>query len=412
MKVVTYQERKKRFYELLTGAAILLLFILFYLFTPSPVIRLISLTPVLIVVLSFAYSMVVRRSLVLYKDDTVLRGHRRERMKVSLFVENRSALPTPTLAVHDSTGGLFSPTFGRFAVDLGPNDLRELTYEVSGHNRGEYTTGPVEVSGSDPIGLFPFRKRFNEHTRVVVYPNTYPLEVIKNRGLPVGSITSENRIYEDVTQFRSIREYIPGDEMKRINWKATARMGKLYSMEFLPTLYFPVLIFLNLSGEDFPLRHRDKLVERACELAVSFVFYFVSLKLEVGLITTGEISNADVAEENDAHYGTAVDVKSGYSHALRLLETISCATLSKGHADVRNALFRSGVSLPVRTRLLVISPKLKREQAEALMSANRSSYHIEYFEIAEGTERKSEHELGDIRSYIVPDYGEELISEE
>jgi hypothetical protein len=108
MKVVTYQERKKRFYELLTGAAILLLFILFYLFTPSPVIRLISLTPVLIVVLSFAYSMVVRRSLVLYKDDTVLRGHRRERMKVSLFVENRSALPTPTLAVHDSTGGLFS----------------------------------------------------------------------------------------------------------------------------------------------------------------------------------------------------------------------------------------------------------------------------------------------------------------
>ena len=399
----TLRERRRLRTRIIGGAIILIIIMAFVLFTPSRLVRYVAAAYLAAVALSYIYSRIAVAFLSAYKETSVVRGHKLERIPVSLFVENRGLLPLAYVTVRDVIGRLSSRTMGQFLISMPAATEEKLTYEVVGQKIGEYFTGPIELSGYDPLGFFPWRKRFDEKTRIVIYPNVYPVETVNTKGLPTGNIRVANKIYEDVTQFRSIREYVAGDEMKRINWKVTARMGKLYSMEFQPTLYFPVLIFLNLSQDDYPMRHREHLVERASEVAASLIFYFVDLKQEVGLITTGRLEGKEEPP--------VAEVKAGYGHALNLMEIISCAKLSEGSADFQRALFESGIKIPMGTRVMVISPRLKEEQLNVLLGATRKSMSIEYFQIIlSGSSADEEMLIGGVKTYPVLDYGEKLIN--
>jgi hypothetical protein len=142
-------------------------------------------------------------------------------------------------------------------------------------------------------------------------------------------------------------------------------------------------------------------VERACEVAASLVFYYVGIRQEVGLITTGRLG------EKGAN--PSAEIKGGYGHALSLMEIISCSTLSPGSADYQKALFDSGPTIPMGTRLMVIGAKPKDAHADALLGAVRRSISVEYFQvIATGTADEAA-VLGDIKVYPVFEYGEKLI---
>ena len=400
-KPLTRRVRVTRRNRLIAALLLVCLVLVVVLFTPNRLVRYLAASTLLMIGLSWLYSRIAVSFLSVRKEESVIRGHKLEPIPMTLTVDNRGILPLPYVSVRDVIGRLSSPSMGQFLTSLPAGSEENLRYDLVGQKIGEYHTGPVELAGYDPLGLFPWRREYAVSTRVVVYPNVYRIETANTRGLPSGSIAAVSKIYEDVTQFRSIREYSAGDEMKRINWKVTARMGKLFSTEFQPTLYFPVLILLNLSEDDYPVRHREQLIERGCEVAASLVFYYVGIRQEVGLVTTGRMGEKGT-------YPSA-EIKGGYGHALGLMEIISCSTLSPGTADYQKALFDSGPSIPMGTRLMVIGASPKEAQADALLGAVRRSIQVEYFQvIATGTADEAS-VLGDIKVYPVPEYGEKLI---
>jgi hypothetical protein len=149
------------------------------------------------------------------------------------------------------------------------------------------------------------------------------------------------------------------------------------------------------------MRYRDQLVERTCEVAASLIYYYVGIRQEVGLVTSGKLG------DNGANPGA--EIKGGYGHALSLMEIISCSTLSLGSADYQQVLFEKGPTIPMGTRLLVVGPRPKETQASVLLGALRRSIAVEYFQvIASGTADEIA-SLGDIRVYPVAEYGEKLI---
>jgi uncharacterized protein (DUF58 family) len=400
-RTTTRRVRVQRRNRLVSYAAAFFVIALFALFTPNRTVRYLAASSVLIVLFSWLYSRLAISFLNVTKEDEVLRGHKLEAIPITLIVENRGLLPLPYVTVRDVIGRLSAQSMGQFLTSLPGGSEERLTYDVVGQKIGEYYIGPVELAGYDPLGLFPWKREFDVRTRIVVYPNVYRIETPNLRGLPSGNLAAVSKIYEDVTQFRSIREYSAGDEMKRINWKVTARMGKLFSTEFQPTLYFPVLILLNLSADDYPMRYRDGLVERACEVAASLVFYYVGIRQEVGLATTGKLG--------DNSRNPSAEIKSGYGHALGLMEIISCSSLAEGSADYQSVLFGSGPKVPMGTRLLVVGPRPKEAQGNALLGAVRRSIAVEFFQvIASGTADELA-VLGDIKTYPVLEYGEKLI---
>ncbi|WP_250034079.1 DUF58 domain-containing protein [Paractinoplanes maris] len=93
--------------------------------------------------------------------------------------------------------------------------------------RGRHPVGPLEVGREDPLGLARGRHRTGSATTLVVYPRQLPARAGggPSRRTPPGPATDDLR--RGAAEPRGIREYEPGDEVRRMHWRATAHTGRL-----------------------------------------------------------------------------------------------------------------------------------------------------------------------------------------
>jgi uncharacterized protein (DUF58 family) len=187
--------------RLLLPGVLLVLFI----FMPLAVLRYLLGVYLLFIVLALLYALLAPGWISVTRLDEVLRVNRFQRFTVRLRIRNRSILPLHVFSATDGLGGLFSPQTGGFHVGLGPFAERVVSFEAESHERGEFTMGPVELQGSDPLGMVRWRARREAPLRVIVYPAVTPVRLPQAAGLPSGNLKVLSRLYEDVTNFRSVR---------------------------------------------------------------------------------------------------------------------------------------------------------------------------------------------------------------
>jgi len=394
--IVVEKERRAREFTLIVVLLALIVFVPFY------PLRVVILAILLLRALAALYDGLVPSLLSLSRDSTTVYANCNQRFEITLAVKNRSPFPLFFVTVQDTvSAGIFPEHEATFTVTLRPFERRVLSYGASGRARGVYQAGPVRLSGYDPLRTYSFRRRVDAPVPIVVYPSVYRLDLPQRHGLPSGSIQVSNKLYEDMTRYSAIREYQPGDEMKRINWKASARMGKLYSMDYQPSIYFPILIVVNLSEKDFPVRGRESLVNRITEVAASLVFYGVRIKQELGLVTTG------IIPETGLH--PSAPIKAGYGNAVSILETLSRVQLDSDHVNFAEFMMKAGVVIPNGTKVFIVSPPLKEEEATTLMAHRRKGYRIELFETRSRHMNKADEWVHDIRTHDVTERGEEVV---
>ncbi|MEZ4725799.1 MAG: DUF58 domain-containing protein [Caldilineaceae bacterium] len=116
-----------------------------------------------------------------------------------------------------------------------PRVPQTLTYTVYPPRRGDYRFGDLHVRWESLLGLWRRQHTFPATEPVKVYPNLadvkkYDLLLRKNRLWELG--VRNARIFGSGTEFERLRDYLPDDEYRRINWKATARRGKPISVEY------------------------------------------------------------------------------------------------------------------------------------------------------------------------------------
>ena len=102
----------------------------------------------------------------------------------------------------------------------------EAIYHVRPLRRGDYQFGDLTLRWLGPLGLVIRQAKLNAKEPVKVYPNLldvrrYDLLLRRNRLQEMGLRTT--RQFGEGTEFERLREYLPDDEYRRINWKATAR---------------------------------------------------------------------------------------------------------------------------------------------------------------------------------------------
>lgn len=387
---------------------LILVLLFFFLFSPSRV-RYVSFFFLGAIALTFLYGRLIPLFITARHEQDVIRGIKLQHMTVRLELRNRSFLPISYFTINDTTGELFAERYN-FLANLGPFEKRTITYDIRGDRRGEYFLGPLRLKGIDPLGLFAWTKRIESNMRVIVYPTIRSVDLKNKLGLPSGNININDMMYEDVTQFRSLREYVPGDDMKRINWKASAKTTKLYTMEFDSTLYFPVLIMLNFCFEDFPVRMRNQVIERSAEVAASLAFYYADLKQEIGFVTTGTTTTESAASSTGELL--VVQGKSGYEHAQEILEVIAKLKTVDGRADFNTMLYRSGGSIAMGTKVLIVTPRASDIQAQSLIAARRKGLNIQVLQLESSGERRDEDLLrGALPVISVKDTAQDTIHE-
>ena len=148
---------------------------------------------------------------------------------IQLVLQN-NYLFTGSITVIDELPFQFQSRNLRFHLKIGSGEKKKLTYEVRPVKRGEYAFGAVHVYVSSPVGLVQKRYSFSNNMNVPVYPSfiqmrKYELLAISHQ-LTTSGIKKIRRIGSNA-EFDQVKEYVQGDEYRKINWKATSRKSKL-----------------------------------------------------------------------------------------------------------------------------------------------------------------------------------------
>ncbi|GAA5188716.1 hypothetical protein GCM10023322_40010 [Rugosimonospora acidiphila] len=213
------------------------------------------------------------------EPERVMRG---DPCQVTLTVTNGRSWGALTVVGEDACGESAVPIP---PVRLRPGRGTSVTYPVPTRRRGVVQLGPMRVGRRDPFGLARAQRPYGDPAQVWVYPYLHPVTTV-----PSGSSRNPDGLSERVphgsSTFDSLREYVPGDDLRHVHWRTSARIGELMVRERVDTSRPRLVVLLD----DRQVVHRGDTFEDACEAAASLINAAIRSELAVHLLTTSGAS--------------------------------------------------------------------------------------------------------------------------
>lgn len=219
----------------LAGAVIVLLFAVSF-FIPL----LFVITQLLLLVLAF---LTVMDLLLLYAKKRALMGGRicperfsnGDENKVLLKVQNNYSFKIDANLVDELPVQFQERKWKRNVLVESDKEI-EVVYFLRPLERGEYQFGNLHAFVKSPLQLVIRRFTFPAVQTIPVYPSymqltKYSLTAVSNRLLDAGN--KRLRKLGNSVEFEQIKEYVPGDDYRTINWKATARKGQFMANTYV-----------------------------------------------------------------------------------------------------------------------------------------------------------------------------------
>ena len=222
-----------------------------------------------------------------------------DELALEVSVWNDKALPLAWLRVDDfATDGVVvrekplvpstMPGFGvmttSWAIGWFERVTRHLT--IYADRRGVFSFGPVRLSVADLFGRGAATEEHEDPRTFIVRPRSVPVRHAGSHRAPLGSLRSRSGLFEDPSLFAGVRPYQPGDPLRRVHWRATARTGAPVSKRFDPSRAREVLIALDVQTSEGPhwaLHYDDELVESLMVAAASLARDALAGGASVGL---------------------------------------------------------------------------------------------------------------------------------
>ncbi len=218
--------------------------------------------------------------------------------QVVLSVRNTGRTRTSVLSLTDDVG-----RFGAASLHLAPlprGATREATYSFPTHRRGLHPVGPLTVETTDAFGLLRSRQTLSDTRTLIVVPRTVPLAELPpapgdepEHGARV--LSSAATVDES---FASMRPYTVGDDIRRIHWRTTARVGELVVRQHDQPWQRRTTVLLDVrrSGAD----DADAAFERAVSAAASVIRSAAARHELVRLLSTDGDDSGFVALDDRA----------------------------------------------------------------------------------------------------------------
>ncbi len=231
-----------------------------------------------------------------------------EQIAVTLRLTNRKRLPLLWLEASEQFPESLASGQPDFAQGNQPDTMRldwrtsagarqriSRSLELLAPGRGVYDIGPARLRSGDPFGFFSEERTEERRARIIVYPRTVSLPALHlPPRRPYGEDSGGMPMFEDLSRLAGLREYAPGDSLRRIDWKATARSGVMQSRVYEPASSRHLLICLNTQTlvPAWAGYIRD-LLERSVVVAASLARDAYDRRLTVGLLANSSVLEAD-----------------------------------------------------------------------------------------------------------------------
>lgn len=231
-----------------------------------------------------------------------------EELTLSIILTNRKPVPLGRVRIEDSIPSAIEIADADVIPSPNP-DMQILRhsgsmtwyervrwdYRVKCGRRGYFRLGPARVSGGDLLGLFASEKAIGDRDYILVYPRVVPLPQLGLPAVrPLGEVTSDARIFEDTSRPMGIRDYEPGDSMRIVDWKATARSQQLKARTYQPSSTVTVTLAVAVdTTEHYWEGYSTVNLERVITAAASVASYASEQQYSLGLFSNGTPVLAD-----------------------------------------------------------------------------------------------------------------------
>lgn len=149
---------------------------------------------------------------------------------------------------------------------------------------GKIRLPDVIIDYADPFGVFSKKIFYKPSEEILVLPRKGFLATTKKYVFQTLHGAHRSKVIGGTDEFVSLRDYVPGDEIRMIDWKATARTGELHVKEMVGYKRDRVLIVADLSKKSYQGNYNGRLVEDAIRLGMSHL----SMSDSVGMMIACE----------------------------------------------------------------------------------------------------------------------------
>jgi uncharacterized protein (DUF58 family) len=232
---------------------------------------------------------------------------------------------------------------------------------------GAYRPGEIIVRACDRFGLIVHEAHLDRRRALRVYPRPEQLhELVRPLETQIRGGNQVSRGRGEGIEFADIREFAPGDRIRRVNWRASARRGVLWVNEAHPERNADVVIFLDTFGE--AARGGRGTLDLTVRAAASLAERYLRDKNRVGLISFGGTLNWLLPATGLVQQYRIVD---------SLLE--SEIALSYAWKDIGQIPVRT---LPPKALIVALSPLLDDRAIGALLDLRARGFDLAVFEVS------------------------------
>lgn len=309
------------------------------------------------------------------------------------WIEVRDAIPENAIVDEQHLSPSSSPNYVNIVRSTHLSWFERTSWPLTFHTvaRGYYRLGPSRLISGDPFGFFREERDDEFLNSVLIYPKLYTLPEL---GLPperpFGELKGRERIFEDPSRIAGLRDYRPGDPMRRIDWKATARSGELRSRVYEPSSTQHLYIAMNVhtlrgSWEGYV----PELLERLLSVTGSIARHGFETGYAAGLLANGSYPESDRPMRIPP--GRHSDQ---LSRILEALAGIGPMTLT----GLENVVEKEAQRFPFGATMVCVTARMDEPLAASLRRVSRAGHTVVVVSLAD---HEFEEDLDKIRVYNV-----------
>jgi uncharacterized protein (DUF58 family) len=253
------------------------------------------------------------------------------------------------------------------AIHLPDRRSRELIFRVRCERWGGYAVGRVFVRARDPFALMRWEQELDRRAPLKVYPRE---ELVRTLLRPHETqVFGGNHVAREKgegIEFADLRPFVPGDRVRRVNWRASARRGQLWVNEHHAERNADVVIFLDSFAELG--QPGASTLDDALRAAASLAARYLREKDRVGFVSFGGTLNWLLPSTGATQLYRIVD---------SMLDTR--VTLNYAWKDLDIIPRRT---LPPRALVLALSPLLDDRAVSALLDVRGRGFDLCVIEIS------------------------------
>jgi uncharacterized protein (DUF58 family) len=253
------------------------------------------------------------------------------------------------------------------ALWLAAGETRTLEFRIGCSRWGAYLPGDIYLRARDRLGVHLFETLVERRLPLKVYPRPEQLrELLKPLETQVFAGNQVARVKGEGIEFADLRPFVAGDRIRRINWRASARLGELVVNEMHPERNTDVILFVDSFAE--ARTERLGTLDLTVRAATALAERYLARKDRVGVVGFGGVLNWLLPATGLVQVYRIVD---------SLLDTE--IVLSYAWKDIDVIPTRT---LPPKALVLALSPLLDERAVGALLDLRARGFDLVIIEVS------------------------------